>query len=448
MSKEAIRLKSELVKTRKVIAKKLKQSHHERLNRERLLGDTFAPITESIAKMTEPMHKPNVENNNVIDGEKMHDEVVQKSHDLHFSDFEFNDDDLSEFEIFGNDVNDDDNSNLVAVKRELDNEHNDDVIAAKRSRKSVQYSNVVKNRCRKKAHNRLMQERQNSMINSNFIGSDPFEVADQSSAPELNSTTNHNLIESDPFELVEGPPPPPDSAFNDDDNDDNFVPRKRPASSNNIFPIKAKRLNKNPMKHSSNAARKKILKKAWQREVQEIRTQLLDEAPEKLVYGHTGVDDDDGVNTSHEVNRKRKKNCGGVSQPSKRRKMLIPSTWIQQRGVKRRRDSHNVVVSPEDYDDETGVYIGLAPPKRRKITVLPSQLKREVVARRRKRVGGLLEKTFIPYNPNIVYEYYDNPNELCDRLRLLYASQIAGNSNHSQEINSISEELRERGIIQ
>lgn len=57
------------------------------------------------------------------------------------------------------------------------------------------------------------------------------------------------------------------------------------------------------------------------------------------------------------------------------------------------------------------------------------------------------EKSFIPYNSNIVYEYYDDPNELCDRLKLLVSSQIAGNSNHNQEINSILEELHERNII-
>lgn len=65
-----------------------------------------------------------------------------------------------------------------------------------------------------------------------------------------------------------------------------------------------------------------------------------------------------------------------------------------------------------------------------------------------KRGKTLVEgKSFIPYNSNIVYEYYDDPNELCNRLRLLMSSQSAGNNNHNQEINSILEELYERGII-
>lgn len=45
------------------------------------------------------------------------------------------------------------------------------------------------------------------------------------------------------------------------------------------------------------------------------------------------------------------------------------------------------------------------------------------------------------------YIYWDEPNELVNRLRLLYASQQAGNNNHNNEITSILEELREANII-
>lgn len=58
-----------------------------------------------------------------------------------------------------------------------------------------------------------------------------------------------------------------------------------------------------------------------------------------------------------------------------------------------------------------------------------------------------LEKEFVPYTDNIAYEYYDDPNEICDRLRLLVMSKASGNTNHDQEINSIIEELREAYII-
>lgn len=73
--------------------------------------------------------------------------------------------------------------------------------------------------------------------------------------------------------------------------------------------------------------------------------------------------------------------------------------------------------------------------------------KRDVKKKSKKKVGGCVETEFIPYNENIAYEFYDDPNELCERLRLLIASRSAGNSNHSQEINSIISELRELGVI-
>lgn len=43
--------------------------------------------------------------------------------------------------------------------------------------------------------------------------------------------------------------------------------------------------------------------------------------------------------------------------------------------------------------------------------------------------------------------YWDDPNELVDRLRLLLASKAAGNTGVSNEIISIFEELREAGLI-
>ena len=48
---------------------------------------------------------------------------------------------------------------------------------------------------------------------------------------------------------------------------------------------------------------------------------------------------------------------------------------------------------------------------------------------------------------SIDYIYWDDPNELVDRLRLLMAEQQAGNKSHSNEILAIVEELREAGYI-
>ena len=45
------------------------------------------------------------------------------------------------------------------------------------------------------------------------------------------------------------------------------------------------------------------------------------------------------------------------------------------------------------------------------------------------------------------YVYWDDPNELVDRLRLLIAEQGAGNMSHTNEIHAIVEELKEAGYI-
>lgn len=108
------------------------------------------------------------------------------------------------------------------------------------------------------------------------------------------------------------------------------------------------------------------------------------------------------------------------------------------------------IFSPEDYD-ERGKHHGHVATKRRKMEIpevngivkdLPSN--KPYLSW----IGEGLEKDFIPYTQNIAYEYYDDPNELCDRLKLLVSSKAAGNSNHDQEINSIIEELRENGILE
>lgn len=115
------------------------------------------------------------------------------------------------------------------------------------------------------------------------------------------------------------------------------------------------------------------------------------------------------------------------------------------------RRQRNRIISPDDYDND-GVFQYHAR-KRRKIEIkLPiGRSKQKRIQNKIKKIklrGGALEENFIPYTQNIAYEYYDDPNELVDRLRLLVASKSSGNSNHAQEINSILEELRERKLIE
>lgn len=84
--------------------------------------------------------------------------------------------------------------------------------------------------------------------------------------------------------------------------------------------------------------------------------------------------------------------------------------------------------------------------KKVKTDLIKDNLRHQIVSAKARHGAGL-EKEFIPYTDNITYEYYDDPNELCERLMLLASSKNAGNSNHSQEINSIIEELREQNVI-
>lgn len=65
-----------------------------------------------------------------------------------------------------------------------------------------------------------------------------------------------------------------------------------------------------------------------------------------------------------------------------------------------------------------------------------------------KKGGKLLPRYKIARrNTRMDYVYWDDPNELVDRLRLLMAERSAGNPSHTNEIHSIIEELREAGYI-
>lgn len=57
------------------------------------------------------------------------------------------------------------------------------------------------------------------------------------------------------------------------------------------------------------------------------------------------------------------------------------------------------------------------------------------------------EGLFKKFNKSVDLVYWDDPNELVNRLKLLLSSQEAGNFAHSNEIISIIEELREDKLI-
>lgn len=69
-----------------------------------------------------------------------------------------------------------------------------------------------------------------------------------------------------------------------------------------------------------------------------------------------------------------------------------------------------------------------------------------VTQKYKKYVAGKALKDFVHAKPN--YKYWDDPNELVDRYRLLHASKAAGHNFHNNEQIAILEELREAGIIE
>lgn len=79
----------------------------------------------------------------------------------------------------------------------------------------------------------------------------------------------------------------------------------------------------------------------------------------------------------------------------------------------------------------------------------PSQRKLyETRARRLQSWAGEGISPKLTYNDrSLEYVYWNKPTELVNRLRIIWASKMAGNDNHENEILSIIEELREENII-
>lgn len=93
---------------------------------------------------------------------------------------------------------------------------------------------------------------------------------------------------------------------------------------------------------------------------------------------------------------------------------------------------------------------------RRQTEVSPSQLRRDWQSSDEDvnlHLGGcIMKKPQTKYKSvikggDINYTYWDDPNELVDRLRILIASKSAGHTGHQNEMISIIEELREAKII-
>ena len=81
------------------------------------------------------------------------------------------------------------------------------------------------------------------------------------------------------------------------------------------------------------------------------------------------------------------------------------------------------------------------------VSVLLSSGYRNVGGIAREGSGLPIDDTMTVTDNAIDYVYWDDPNELVDRLRLLLASRDAGHTGHDNEIASIVEELREAVLI-
>ena len=107
-----------------------------------------------------------------------------------------------------------------------------------------------------------------------------------------------------------------------------------------------------------------------------------------------------------------------------------------------RSDKYNNVIKPL-------FGIGMAnTPKRPRIASAPTFGTARDRIGLKKNVGeGHFDSTMSVENEPYQYVYWDDPNELIDRLCLLLASKRAGNGSHTNEIARIEEELREANII-
>lgn len=77
------------------------------------------------------------------------------------------------------------------------------------------------------------------------------------------------------------------------------------------------------------------------------------------------------------------------------------------------------------------------------------KLKKVILPMFQEKQGKSLQTDYMEVmrNGKIDYKYWDDPNELVERLRLLISSQAAGHSGHNNEIIELIGELREARII-
>lgn len=389
MEEKTKKVKTNLVRTRNLIKKKFQKLYSERVKNERNLKEKYAPITNSIKELVKVKQKVKPEKaTNVININNIKNE--EDDYDDDDSDDDDGDDDDDEKEkqdVF--DMYDADTT------YEMDSHSNGDTDQMEFISGNSKRGRRVSNDENASSPHKQRVEKRTRLL----------------SEPTISKNLGRN---TDQMEFIS----------------ENSKRRRRVSSGDNALSPHKQRVEK--------------------------RTRLLSEPNEKYQHISTPAD----LKPLNTIKKSKTKLEKMEEQLFKLHDIREAGVQHIEKKMKERKkpfvhDEASALISPEDYDEE-GNFRGTSTKRKRSKIVLPTQhfkqILRTVKTKRKNRnkkyaSGRGLEKKFIPYNTNIVYEYFDDPNELCDRLRLLISSKAAGNSNHDQEINSIAQELRELKII-
>lgn len=394
MAEKQKKLKKTLVQTRKIIANKFRKLHSQRIERERKLEEKFAPISDSLNKLIDVKHVlKNNYDQNILPNNAQWDNPVNNI-------------------VFAHD------RNLIEHDRNL-NEHNQNQIEHDR--------NLIE-------HNQNLIEHDRNLIDPAMI--DEHDVSDRSNHVE----NTRNNIKKEKKEEEEGKTDAPGA-----------IKTKKFRKNKDIYKFKNKKIKPRDSDRLEN--------------MQNNIAEEMPDAPEPIRMKRSRTNNSTDNTTKKPKPPDSDAESDVVIRKDPRTKHLKKKTQLHvlhnlrvsglakfnaKHAPKRKAPKIKVTLSPDDFDED-GNFLGANKPKRRKIQTFKSkyrQSSRLAAIKAKQQLGKGLNNEFIPYTENIVYEYFDDPNELCERLKLLLSSKQAGNSNHNQEINSILEELRELNLIE
>lgn len=472
MSSKDKQLTESLVRTRKVIANKFRKLNRNRVLQERDLEIKYAPLTKSIDRLIDTKDQVHTKKNDLnVKSDPVKKEVGNNAMEID------NDEDLMQFDDEKNNVKKEKNQPTTLDQKYLN-------LNSKKNKQQEKLETERKEFADKRKNQRTDQYDMIRFFTPSNIGTK--RVQTEIISPEDYDSDWNYVGQATKRSKVERPvksrykrktnsisKPMPDQKSNENEssrrkgakraNTENISAEDYDSDWNYIGQATKKSKVERPVK--SQCKRKTNSFPKSQPEQQSVENKLSRSNGVKRMQNEiiSPEDYDSDWNYVGLATKRRK-----VERPVKSRKIRKSNVYSKSKQQSNESDAlgNNVLVenksihrpkvrvSLEDYNDK-GELFGVAK-KRRRIEI--SKEKFDEIKANRKRQWRLnkknikydgkgLEKSFIPYSENIVYEYYDDPNELVDRLMLLVSSKSAGNSNHDQEINSIIEELRERDII-